>query len=155
MNGVKQAMLAISLVAAITGAAAERRVETTIKLTVPKQVTAEAAARAAGDASASAPILMLEGLEVRQGEGMTIEVLGPPAGKSKMRPILAVSGLVGSGPVAANAPMETMTLVVPLNDRASRLLARTNEITLTLHVRNARGRAPLKVKRAYLAMPRK
>jgi hypothetical protein len=45
-----------------------------------------------------------------------------------------------------------MTLVVPLNDEASRLLAKRDEITLTLRVR--RGRGPLKLKRAYFDVSR-
>src|ERR1700686_626123 len=125
---MKPAILAVSLAAAMTCAAADSGKETTIRLAVPKQVAAEAAARASGHASASAPVLMLEGLEVIAGERMTIEVLGPPDPKSKARPLLAVSGLVGSGPGGEAAPVETMDLVVPLNDRASRLLANRDEV---------------------------
>jgi hypothetical protein len=145
---MKPAILAVSLAAAMTCAAADSGKEMTIRLAVPKQVAADASARASGDASASAPVLMLEGFEVIAGERMTIEVLGPPDPKSKVRPLLAASGLVGSGRSAEAAPAETMDLVVPLNDRASRLLANRDEVTLTLRLRD--GRHPLKWKRAYL-----
>lgn len=141
---MKPAIFAVSVAMC---AAAGARMETTIRLAVPKQVAADAAARASGDATASAAVLKLEGLEFVPGERMTIEVLGPPDPKSKTRPLLAVSGLVGSGQ-SGQAPVETMDLVVPLNDRASRLLANRDEITLTLRLRH--GRHPLKWKRAYL-----
>ncbi len=116
-------------------AAAEPRRATTLRLTVPKH-------------AASAPVLMLEGLEVVAGERMTIEVLGPPDPQTKAQPVLAVSGLVGSNQRTGAAPIETMNLVVPLNDKASRLLSNSEEITLTLRLRS--GRHPLKWKRAYL-----
>ena len=140
-------MLAISLAITMMCAAADPHMEIAVRLVVPKQVAAEAAVRATGDASAAAPILMLERLEVVAGERVTIEVLGP-ADHKKTRPVLAVSGLVGSGSVSANAPIETMDLVVPLNDKATRLIARKDEVTLTLRLRN--GHHPLKFKRAYL-----
>jgi hypothetical protein len=122
----------------------------TIRLTVPKAVAAEASARVAGNASASAPILRLEGLQVRVGERVTIEVLGPRDPKSKMQPLLAVAGLIGSNKKDPNAPMEKMDLVVPLNDEGTRLVARSRTITLTLRWRNSRAR--LKWNRAFLAI---
>jgi len=131
---MRHVVFAASLVTLMCAAAAPH-FETTIRLTVPKN-------------AASAPVLMLEGLEVVAGERMTIEVLGPPDPKTKVQPVLAVSGLVGSNQRTGAAPVETMDLVIPLNDRASRLLAQREEITLTLRLRN--GRHPLKWKRAYL-----
>jgi len=129
----KQAILAVSLAAALACAAAERPIEKNIRLAVPKN-------------AASTPVLMLEGFEVVAGERMTLEVLGPPEGKSKARAVLAVSGLVGSD---ERGGIETMDLVVPLNERAARLLADRSEVTLTLRLR--RGQHPLKWKRAYLS----
>jgi hypothetical protein len=129
----KQAILAVCLAAALACAAAERPIEKSIHLAVPKS-------------GASTPVLMLEGFEVVTGETMTLEVLGPPEGKSKAQAVLAVSGLVGSD---EHGGIETMDLVVPLNERAARLLADRSEVTLTLRLR--RGRHPLKWKRAYLS----
>jgi hypothetical protein len=42
-----------------------------------------------------------------------------------------------------------MNLVVPLNLKASRLLAGKSTVTLTLRVDDSPGRPPLKFKRAY------
>jgi len=136
---VKHAFFAVSLAITMMCAAAPR-METTIRVAVPKEVAAEAAV--------SAPVLMLQGLEVMQGERMRIDVLGPLNPKTKTRPGLAVTGLVGSNTPPPNATKETTDLVIPLNDRAARLLAKTDEVTLTLRLRN--GRHPLKFKRAYL-----
>jgi len=129
---MKQALVAFSIAAAMACAAGERPIEKSIRLTVPTEAR-------------STPVLMLEGFEAVAGERMTLEVLGPPEGKLKARPVLAVSGLVGSG---ERGGIETMDLVVPLNERAARLLANRSEVTLTLRLR--RGRHPLKWKRAYL-----
>jgi hypothetical protein len=129
---IRTGILAVCIAAALACAAAERPIEKSVQLAVPK-------------AARSTPVLMLEGFEVVAGERMTLEVLGPPQGKSKARPVLAVSGLVGSG---ERGGIETMDLVVPLNERAVRLLAHRSEVTLTLRLR--RGRHPLKWKRAYL-----
>ncbi|HEX4966038.1 MAG TPA: hypothetical protein VF173_34830 [Thermoanaerobaculia bacterium] len=138
-------------VAAVVMCAADHTgAETTVRLTVPKQVAAHAASRAAGEALSPPPILMLEGLEVGSGEGLTIQVLGPAGpGASKPRPVLAVSGLVGSQRQVAGAPNRVMTLAIPLNDVASRLIAGKSEITLTLQVEGKPGRPPLKFKRAF------
>ena len=96
----------------------------------------------------STPALMLEDLEVKAGERMTIEVPGPPDAKSRARPLLAVSGLVGTGGSTENAPMEKMELVIPLNEKAAPLMASRGEVTLTLRLRYGPHR--LKFKRAYL-----
>ena len=84
---------------------------------------------------------MLEDLEVKAGERMTIEVL---AGKT----VLAVSGLVGTGGSTESAPTQKMDLVIPLNEKAAPLMASRGDITLTLRLRYAPHR--LKFKRAYL-----
>jgi hypothetical protein len=133
---MKHATLALLLTAALSCAAsAEGPIERTIRLTVPRPIAAQTAPA----------VLMLEGFEFVSGERMTLEVLGPPQGKSKARQVLAVSGLVGSGD---RGGIETMDLVVPLNERAARLLAKRSEVTITLRLR--RGRHPLRWKRAYL-----
>lgn len=130
--------------------AARPDAETTIRLTVPKQVAADAASRAAGNAAAPPPILMLEDLEVGDGEGLTIQVLGPAEpGSSKPRPVLGVAATVGSPQKDPKAPLRRLTLSVPLNEKASRLLAGKSEVSLTLQIEDSPGRPPLKFKRAY------
>lgn len=121
------------LTATVCGAA-NRAMETTIRLPVPKNT--------------ATPVLMLEDLEVKAGERMTIEVLGPPDAKSHAKPLLAVSGLVGTGGSTENAPTEKMELVIPLNEKAAPLMANHAEVTLTLRLRYGQHR--LKFKRAYL-----
>jgi hypothetical protein len=113
--------------------AANRQMETTIRLPVPK--------------NAATPVLMLEDLEVKAGERMTIEVLGPPDAKTKKQPVLAVSGLVGTGGSTENAPAEKMDIVIPLNDKAAPLMANRGEVTLTLRLRY--GHHKLEFRRAY------
>jgi hypothetical protein len=132
-------LLAVSLALVFNCAAAEHAVETTIHLAIPKEIAAQA----------STPVLHLDGVQVRADERLTIEVLGPRDPHTKTRPILAVAGQVGSTP-DPNARMESVNLVIPLNEKASRLFAKRSEITLTLRLRDAEGRAALKVKRAYL-----
>jgi hypothetical protein len=130
--------------------AASPNAETTVRLAVPKKVAEQAAARAAGNASSPPPLLMLEDVELGSGEGLTIRVLGPAAGGGPAsRPLLAESGMVGSRQKVLQAPVQRMTLAVPLNETASRLLKGKGEITLTLQVDGSPGRPPLKVKRAY------
>jgi hypothetical protein len=130
--------------------AADPNTETTVRLTVPKKVADQAAARAAGNAASPPPILKLEDVELGSGEGLTIRVLGPAEpGSSRSRPVLAESGMVGSRQKVLQAPVQKMTLAVPLNEQASRLLKGKSEITLTLQVDGSPGRPPLKVKRAY------
>lgn len=137
---------------AVAGAlmcAANEGAQTTVRLTVPQQVATEAAARAAGDAASPPPILMLEGLEAGQGEGLTIQVLGPPEPGSSQPSVLAVTGLVGPRQKEPAEPLQRMTLPVPLNEKASQLLAGKREVTLTLQVEDSPGRPPLKFERAY------
>jgi hypothetical protein len=137
-------------VASVLMCAAQPSAETTIRLKVPKQVAAQQAARAAGDAAAPSPVLMLEGLELGSGEGLTIQVLGPAEpGASRPRPVLGVAATVGPPQKALRAPLRHMTLAVPLNEKASRLLAGKSEVTLLLQVEDSPGRPPLKFKRAY------
>jgi hypothetical protein len=124
---------------------------TKLHLTVPKQVSSDAAARVAGDAHASPPILMLEGVEIGYNEGLTIKVLGPPEPGSDEPTVLAVTGMVGGHEKNPNAPPQKFTLTVPLNDKASQLLEKKNEIDLTLQVEDNESRAPLKLDRAYFA----
>lgn len=131
---MRQATLALMLIAVtMTCAAAESRVDTTIKLKVPSQVSARSG-------SAPAPVLVLENVELGSGdEAVMIEVLGPPD-KSRKRPFL------GSAATVAPSPAR-MTLVVPLNAAGAQLMQGRTEVSLIL-------RAPRKVKvqRAYFDM---
>jgi len=101
-------------------------------------------------ATGATPVLMLENVEIGAGEGMTIEVLGPPDPETKERAILAVSGLVGATQKELAEPRERMTLAIPLNEKGARLLEGKAEVTLTLRLRDSPGREKLKVGRAYL-----
>ena len=67
-------------------------------------------------------------------------------------PVLAVTSTVGS-PSAPPAPSRKMTMPIPLNEEAAKLLADRNEVTLTLRVAGRSGRGPLKFDRAYFREP--
>lgn len=121
----------------------EPRGEMTIRLDVPREVAEHAAARTRGDASSPPPILVLEKLVVGAGEGFTLEIYGTD------ETLLAVSGLVGPRQAELAEPVERMTIVVPLNDEGSRLVAGRSEIELTLRLRDSPGRPPLQFERAY------
>jgi len=149
VNDVFQALVWPAVAGALMCATNESA-QTTVRLIVPQQVSAQAASRVAGEAASPSPILMLKGLEVGQGEGLTIEVVGPPEpGSSGPGPVLAVAAMVGLPQKEPVAPLQRMTLAVPLNEKASRLLAGKNEVRLTLQVEDSPGRPPLKFERAY------
>lgn len=131
-------LFSIALAASCAGATTG---DTDVRVSVPAKVAEDRGAT---------PVLVLERVEIGAGEGMTIEVVGPPDPETGQRAILAVSGLVGAAQSELAEPREYPTLVVPLNETASRLLAGKREITLTLRLRDSPGRAPLKVERAYL-----
>jgi hypothetical protein len=147
-------MLTAALAAFMAFAGGGNTEDTTVKLTVPKSVAALAALRAGGDSKVSPPILILEGVELGEGEGITIRVLGPsPGGASKSAPVLGSASMVGQPQKVPNLPLHKTTLAVPLNDRAVELLAGRNEIILTLRVINSAGRAPLKIDRIFFQEP--
>lgn len=140
------AIAAVALALTCT-VADEPRGEMTILLDVPREVAEHAAARTRGDASSPPPILVLEKLVVGAGEGFTLEVF------SADETLLAVSGVVGPRQTELAEPVERMTLVVPLNDEGSRLVAGRSEITLTLRLRDSPGRPPLQFERVYFQSP--
>jgi hypothetical protein len=122
----------------------------TVRLTVPKSVAAHAALRAAGDPKVSPPILILEGVELGEDEGITIRVLGPSAASSSIpAPVLGTASMVGHPQKVPKPPLRKTTLAIPLNDRAVELLAGRSEIVLTLRVTNSPGRARLKIERIF------
>src|SRR5437667_3301104 len=94
--------LLVWIVLACTVMPAQARAsDTRLRVTVPSAVAAAAARRAAGDPAATPPILILEGLEFGDGEGLTIAILGPcsPA------PVLAVTGIVGHAQKQPQPPL--------------------------------------------------
>jgi hypothetical protein len=140
--------------AAVLAPAAVGAGETTVRVMVPDEVAGRAARRAAGDATASVPILILEGVEIGDAEGLTIRILGPPEpGSPTPGPVLAVASMVGRAQATPRSPLQKVTLAVPLNDRASKVLAGRSEVTLTLKVTNSPGRPPVKVDRAFFRDP--
>jgi hypothetical protein len=136
--------------ASVLMCAAQPDTRTTLRLTVPREVSAQAASRAAGDASSPPPILILEDLEVGDGEGLTIRVLGPAEpGSSNPPPVFGQAATVGLPQKTLKKPLQKMTLAVPLNDKALHLVAGKSTVSLTLEVEDSPGRPPLKFKRAY------
>ncbi len=153
MIGLTRAVIAgcvgVGLAAGLFALQRAEREETTITVTVPKDIAGRAARRLAGDATASIPILMLEGLEVGFKEGLTIRVLGPASREGEPRPVLAVTSIVGKSQTEPLEPLQKMTLTVPLNERALSHLAGRQSVTLILQIANSPGRPPVKVERAY------
>jgi hypothetical protein len=124
--------------------------DTRLVVRIPDEVARSAAAKLAGDGEATGPILVLEGVEVGQGEGLTVTVLAPARDPSDAPIVLAVTGIVGRSQTAPVEPLTKMKLVVPLNDRAPAFIAGKTSVTLTLRLRNA-TRPPLRVERAYFS----
>lgn len=147
MTRMSSATVIAVVALALTCTAAEPRREMTIRLDVPGEVAEQAAARTRGDASSPPPIVVFEKLVIGAGEGFTLEIY------SADDTLLAVSGLVGPRQAELVEPVERMTVVVPLNDEGSRLVAGRSEITLTLRLRDSPGRPPLQFERVYLQSP--
>ncbi len=138
------------LASSVAGAA-----DTTLRVIVPHDVSAQAARRAAGDPTASPAVLILEGVELGEGEGVTIRVRGPSApGSSAKGPIVAVTGMVGRAQRSPQPPLQKVTLAVPLNERGTQLLVGRTEVVLSVEVTNSPGRPPLRVGRAFFETPR-
>ena len=152
MMGSRRTLLGLVL-ATILASAAVEAAETTLRLTVPKSVAAHAARWAAGDSTAVPPILVLEGVELTLDERLEITVLGPPPAGGGPAEILAVTGMVGSPHATPKPPLQKITMPVPLNEAAAKLLADRSQITLTLRVTGRRGRPPLKFDRAFFREP--
>jgi hypothetical protein len=130
---------------------------TTLRLAVPPEVSSRAAARLAGDVKAPGPILILEGVEVRDDAGVTLRVSVPRRrGSSSPGATLAEAGLVGSmnaqGDTAADRqsiPARRQMLVIPLNDDGTRMVVGRRFVTLVLEAESDGGRVPLRFARAY------
>jgi hypothetical protein len=150
--GSRRTLLGVFM-AGILASAAVEAAETMVRLTVPKRVAAHAARWAAGDASAVPPILVLEGVELTLDEPLEITVLGPPPTGGGPAEILAITGMVGSPHAAPPSPLRKITMPIPLNEEAAKLLADRSEVTLTLRVTGRPGRPPLKFDRAFFREP--
>jgi len=131
-------------------AAAAHATETKLLLTIPKDVSEAAVRRMAGNVDAPPPVLMLSGLETRAGEGLRIEVFLEDLGAEDPRPIVGVTGLIGSHQAPALLPLRKMDLPVPLNDSVLKMLAGKRSVELKLRVEGTPGRPALKFQRAYL-----
>jgi hypothetical protein len=110
-----------------------KKCEVELRLKVPAPVSLQAGRRVAGEAAAPPPILMLQGLEFG-ANGFDIEVRAKPDSGSSEPVIVGTSAIVGS--IEPTPPMirRKINLPLPLNDRASILLANRNEINLKLKI---------------------
>src|SRR4051812_38530496 len=106
---------AVVLAAINLGCLLRADADTQLVVPVPVQVSRAAAATLAGDTDTARPILILDGVEVGQGEGVTFSVLSPSADPSKPPTVLAVTGIVGRSQTTPAEPLTKMKLVVPLN----------------------------------------
>lgn len=95
-------------------------------------------------------ILILDDLETGEGEGFTFSVLAPAPDANSPARILAVTGIVGRRQQVLAAPMHKIKLVVPLNEKASDVLAGQKTIVLTLQLKDP-GRPPLRVGKAFFS----
>jgi hypothetical protein len=121
--------------------------DTRIRVTVPREVSRAAEARLTLDDHTRGPILILHGLEVGAGEGLTFSVLAMPSDGKGKPIVLAVTGVAGRSQESPKKPLTRMELVVPLNARANDVIAGKTAVTLTLRVKNP-ARGPLRVERA-------
>jgi hypothetical protein len=117
--------------------------DTMVEVSVPQQVSTVARSRLAGN-DVAVPILVLEGIELGAGEGITIRILGPP----KARVLMGIAGMVGRRQRTLAEPLKKVTLTVPLTDRALRLLADAGQVRLTLKV-DSPDRPALNVDHVY------
>src|SRR4051794_17112577 len=101
----------------------EKSGDTRIRVPVPREVSRAAAASLTLNNDAPGPILILHGVEVGKGEGLTFSVLATPADPKSPPTVLAVTGLVGRAQASPAPPLRKMQLVVPLNAHANEVIA--------------------------------
>lgn len=154
LNWTAAACIALGI-GAQHSAASQACDETRVLVSVPEAVSAEALLRARGDPGGSAPVLILENVELGMNEGVTIRVLGPKPSNSGQPPVLGVAETIGERQDRLKPPLRHMTLAIPLNDKALALLVDRREITLTLQVEDGARRPPLKMQRVFLHTPAK
>jgi hypothetical protein len=121
--------------------------DTRVRVTVPREVSRAAEAKLTLNTDGPGPILILHGVEVGAGEGMTFSVLAMPADGKGKPIVLAVTGVAGRSQESPAKPLTKMRLVVPLNSRANEVVAGKAAVTLTLRLKNP-TRGPLRVDRA-------
>jgi hypothetical protein len=144
MNGRRSSCTMLVAMSLIAGQAEQ---DTTVEVAVPQQVSALAGARISGT-DAPVPILVLDGVELGKGEGITIRVFGPAEDGSKEGTLIGAAGMVGHRQKSLAEPFQKVTLTVPLNDRALKFLADRKQVKLTMKV-DTPGRPALKVDRVY------
>jgi len=124
--------------------------ETKLRVVVPIEISDRAAASVAGRDPEFTPVLMLEGLEVGEGEGFSFEVrAGPAQGSTELGPVLAVSGLEGRQQEKPSKSVHKVDLPIPLNRKSLDLLAGKKEVTIILKLKGSAARSPLKVDHAF------
>jgi hypothetical protein len=124
--------------------------ETILRIKVPRELSDAAAGRSGQKALAKLPVLILEGVEIGDGEGVSFKVLsGTARDASHDRVILAEAGTVGQPQKTLKEPLQKINLTVPLNDKSLSLIAGQKEVTLGLRIMDSQGRPALKVARAY------
>ena len=139
------------VIAALAGfAALHGNGETKLRVVVPIEISERAAATVAGRDPEFTPVLMLEGLEVGEGEGFSFEVrAGPAQGSTELGPVLAVSGLEGRQQEKPPKSVHKVDLPIPLNRKSLDFLAGKKEGTIILKLKSSVVRSPLKVDRAF------
>jgi hypothetical protein len=121
--------------------------DTRIRVPVPREISRAAEARLVLSDNVRGPILILHGLEVGSGEGISFSVLAMPSDEKGKPIVLAVTGVQGRSQESPAKPLTKMQLVVPLNARANAVIAGKTAVTLTLRLKNP-ARGPLRIDRA-------
>ena len=139
------------VMAALAGfAALHGNGETKLRVAVPIEISHRAAASVAGRDPEFTPVLMLEGLEVGEGEGFSFEVrAGPAQDSTELGPVLAVSGLEGRQQEKPSKSVHKIDLPIPLNHKSLDFLAGKKEVAIILKLKGSAARSPLKVDHAY------
>jgi hypothetical protein len=136
----------LSAVATSSGAQLDSVPETTLRVEIPRELSLSARAQVAG-AEFVAPVLVLEGVEIGESEGLTIEVLAR-VGSGDGRLHLGSAATVGRT-TTKPVRLRKFTLLVPLNQASLALLADATELEITLTAPDSVGRPPLKMGRVY------
>lgn len=121
--------------------------EIAVRLPIPHQVSAMALQRASGDASVPAPVLTLQNVQLRTSEKVRIEVRAEQGG-----PILGSAATVAASQSASQS--RTVTLSIPLSDKALSLLMNKTEITLVLRTVNSSGATRLNAEQIFFSTER-
>lgn len=93
-----------------------------IELEIPPAVAKRASETAAGAVGVAPPVIVVEDLTVDPKAGLSLEVRGPE-GADGVRPVIALTGVVGNPSDPVGTPRQQMTLVIPLNRKGQELIA--------------------------------